>query len=376
MKPIHLITIGYAKQALQKGSREHVRMLMYAREIDSFHIIVFTRKKEGFSEVVTDGNLSVHPTHSCTRVHALFDAYKIARAICRVHREKTFIVSAQDPLEIGVLSWLLSLQKNVRLHIQVHGDYFGKGWLGHSMIRRLKRFFARTLLRRAPAVRVVSQRIKDSLIAQGVPPDRITVLPIRPELETFLAVSKEERNDGVCRYLFVGRLAPEKNVARIIKAFEKVYIKNKHVHLTIVGSGMEETMLKALAKSLGIDHAVTWIPWTQNVAEIMRTSDVLVLASKHEAYGLVLLEAMAVGLTLVTTDVGCVGEVVEDGVHGVVVRDEGVVPFADAMYAISGDVEMRKRFGIQGKVTAKHIAQMSASSYVDAWVSALAQSLD
>jgi glycosyltransferase involved in cell wall biosynthesis len=304
----------------------------------------------------------------------LAGAFRITRTILKKAPLSETVISAQDPLEIGWLAWLLATLGKVRLQIQVHGDYFDSGWCGRSLVRYVKRYFALVLLKRAPAVRVVSERIKRSLVKRGIPEARITVLPIRPELEHFLsytATSYEPSTPFV--FLFVGRLAPEKDIPRIIRAFKEVSVRMPQARLRLVGSGGEEASLRALTTSLGIADAVTFVPWTQNVAEEMSCAHAFVLASKHEAYGLVLLEAMAVGLPLVTTDVGCVGEVVKDGVHGIVIKEKGATPLAHALECMMTEDAFREACRTHAKRTAEEVSTQSASAYTEAWVTSLSR---
>lgn len=371
---VAILSLG--RGILHVGSRERERMRGYAQHLEALHVIVFTRKKHGYSDIQHDETLTIYPTNSVLRVTMLWDAFLIVRTLAKKNRTEQLIISAQDPLEIGWLSWLLSWYQHTRLHIQVHGDYFGTGWVGYSPVRWVRRFLAWILLQRAPSIRVVSERIKYSLVVRGIRESKITVLPIRPELENFLLHTARYHEAPPYTFLFVGRLASEKNIARIIRAFAKVRLQYPDVYLKLVGSGACEYSLRMCARDLNIADALTWVPWTQDVVQEMEHSDVFVLASKHEAYGLVLLEAMAVGLPLITTDVGCVGEVVHDTVHGTVVYDTSDDAYAEAMMHMITDSVFRKKCGTNGKNTAQQIAYVSPSAYVDAWVSALSVPTD
>ena len=368
---MEVVTLSLGRGILQVRSRERERMQGYAQHLDALHVIVFTRKKHGYRDIQHDETLTIYPTNSVLRVTMLWDAFLIVRMLAKKNRTEPLIISAQDPLEIGWLAWLLSWYRHTRLHIQVHGDYFGTGWVGHSPVRWVRRFFARMLLKRAPSIRVVSERIKYSLVVRGIRESKITVLPIRPELENFLLHTTRYHEAPPYTFLFVGRLAPEKNIIRIIRAFARVHQNYSETQLRLVGGGVCESSLKKYAEIFGIAQALTWIPWTQDVAQEMEHADVFVLASKHEAYGLVLLEAMAVGLPLITTDVGCVGEVVRDTTHGIVVYDTSDDAYTEAMIHMITDHAFREQCGRNAKKTAHTIAETTAQTYTKAWVSAL-----
>ncbi|MCR4285863.1 MAG: glycosyltransferase, partial [Candidatus Kaiserbacteria bacterium] len=141
--------------------------------------------------------------------------------------------------------------------------------------------------------------------------------------------------------------------------------------LTIVGDGEEHAKLVALVESLGIRESVTFSKWTERVQEEMNRADIFLLASKHEAYALTLIEAMAVGLPVITTDVGCVGEVIEDMMHGLVVRDESDEAYAEAIRELIQKPELQEQYGRAGRNRASEIGEGTQDDYVYAWVRSL-----
>ena len=368
---MEVLAISLGKNILRQESRDRARMRKYAEHLDGYHLIILTRACDGYSEEVHEGSLHLYPTQSHSRLGMLCTAFTLARKI--IGRKKaSWVVTAQDPLEIGWLSLLITKVTRAQLHVQVHGDYFSSStWVGRSLFRRVRRLFALMLLRRAPAIRVVSKRIMESLVVRGVLPERITVLPIRPELESFLSMSHVYRSEPPFTCLFIGRLAPEKDIQRIIRAFARVIAKGADVHLRIVGEGTERLKLMKFTQKHHIENRVTFVPWTENVPEAMNSADVFLLASKHEAYGLTLVEAMAVGLPLVTTDVGCVGEVVVDGVHGLVVRGGDDGSYAHALLDLIHSPVLQEQYGRAGRVCAEHISNMTEEMYVESWITSL-----
>src|SRR3989344_2481912 len=73
------------------------------------------------------------------------------------------VVSVQDPFLIGVLGWIIARLRGSRLHVQVHTDVFNPAFSAHSPSSRARVLLARFILRHADGVRVVSERIKDTL---------------------------------------------------------------------------------------------------------------------------------------------------------------------------------------------------------------------
>lgn len=111
-------------------------------------------------------------------------------------------------------------------------------------------------------------------------------------------------------FLYVGRLAPEKNLALLVEAFNEL----PHLKLTIVGSGPLDNQLKNCAF-----HNVSFrshVP-NQEIAEVYQSHDIFVLPSLREPWGLVVDEALYYGLpVIVSTTVGCCSELVQEGSTG------------------------------------------------------------
>lgn len=369
---MEVLAVSLGRNILNPKSRDRVRMAQYAKHLDAYHIIVLTTRQHGYHYPTHEGALHVYPTNSCSRYTMLIDAFCIGRKIAHEMRSTDRVITAQDPLEIGWLSFVLAKVTGIPLHIQVHGDYFSTdAWCGHSWLRRVRRLFALMLLRQTATIRVVSLRIRDSLVERGLSPNTVTVLPIRSELEVFLRTSYVYRTVPPYTFLFIGRLAPEKNIQRIVRAFALVHTRIPEVRLHIVGRGSEEDIIADMIRSQHLTDVVTLFPWTEDVSRELARTDIFLLASFHEAYALTLVEAMSVGLPLITTDVGCVGEVVQDGVHGIVVREFDDASYARAMERMVTDSEFRIQCGKNGKETAGMLASYTEEEYAKAWVTSL-----
>jgi sugar transferase (PEP-CTERM/EpsH1 system associated) len=103
----------------------------------------------------------------------------------------------------------------------------------------------------------------------------------------------------------VGRLDPVKNQSLLLHAFKRVLEEYKQpVRLKIVGDGPERKALESLAETLGIQQFVDFMGYREDVREQLETCNVFVLSSHYEAMPMTILESMAIGRPVVTTDVG------------------------------------------------------------------------
>jgi CDP-glycerol glycerophosphotransferase len=123
---------------------------------------------------------------------------------------------------------------------------------------------------------------------------------------------------GTTTFVTVGRLSPEKNHARLIRAFAQVHERHPDIRLVILGGGKLEQDLQELVVTLGLESYVTLAGQVDNPYAIMAESDCFVLSSDYEGQPMVILEARTLGLPVITTAFSSVGDsVTEDA--GIVV---------------------------------------------------------
>ncbi len=135
------------------------------------------------------------------------------------------------------------------------------------------------------------------------------------------------------RVLFVGRLQEQKAPMRVIDTFRELLRRRSDATLIVVGDGNLRGAMVERARNLGITGSIRFLGSQPQprLAELYRASDVLLLASNFEGMPRSVLEALASGLPVVTTDVGEVRAVVTNGVSGEVCGDSSPESLADAL---------------------------------------------
>ena len=144
----------------------------------------------------------------------------------------------------------------------------------------------------------------------------ITVIPNGVDLQRFAFVERSATTTGY-RLIFVGHEFRRKGLALAIQALA---LLPDDVQLTVVG-GSEEMIRKCreMAEGAGVAARVVFLGRREDIAQILGEYDALVLPSEFESWGLVALEAMASGVPVVMTPVGCAPEVIRDGENGYLV---------------------------------------------------------
>jgi CDP-glycerol glycerophosphotransferase len=142
---------------------------------------------------------------------------------------------------------------------------------------------------------------------------------------------------GIRTFVSVGRLSPEKNHRRLVKAFALVHADDPKSRLVVIGGGPIEGALRKLVRKLGLEASVVLAGPQPNPWAIMTQCDVFVLSSDYEGQPMVILEARVLGLPVVATAFSSVASALEPGTGLVVDRE--ATALADGMRAaLAGEV--------------------------------------
>lgn len=145
---------------------------------------------------------------------------------------------------------------------------------------------------------------------------------------------------------FMSRLLPDKNPQMSLDAFNKIAVANQKIHLLFVGEGDLKNQLQKNITESAIDR-VHFIGYTQNPAEILSASDLLVLTSRDESFGLVVIEAMAMGIVPVTFDIGSLSAIIKES--GKTVPYGDIEKLSQAIKTIIDNPDIRKDMATKGR---------------------------
>jgi glycosyltransferase involved in cell wall biosynthesis len=324
-----VLMISTDKKILEEGSEVQQRMVDYGRLTNELYIVVFNTSHNADEEAEEKdfGNVFVYPTNSRNRLWRIWDAVKICRTIivnCKLKIENS-VITTQDPFETGIVGWYLKLRHHIPLQIQMHTDFFSPHFSSESFLNRLRVRIARFVIPRADCLRAVSERVRDRVISElGLHATNIAILPVFVDIKKIK--NAPVRMDLHKKYpqfefllLTAARLEREKDIDKLICAMKDIAEKRMSVGLVIVGGGGEENKLKALVAELNLSGIVYFEPWNRDLVSYYKTADAFVLNSRYEGYGRTVVEAMAADCPVIMTDVGLAGEMVVDGVSGLVV---------------------------------------------------------
>ncbi len=172
----------------------------------------------------------------------------------------------------------------------------------------------------------VSQAVADFAIQHHrLQAANVSVLPNGVDWERYAlaepaSLSQFGIPEGARTILGVGRLHPQKGWRHLLNAVEPLLKDDPVLHVLIIGEGPQRKALEAWVRQHELSRQIHFPGWQADVAGIMRSSDMLVLASEWEGMPNVVLEAMAGGLPIVATDVAGVAELMPDDQHNELIK--------------------------------------------------------
>jgi glycosyltransferase involved in cell wall biosynthesis len=154
---------------------------------------------------------------------------------------------------------------------------------------------------------------------------------------------------GEPKLLCVGRLIPIKGHIVLLRALAEARQRLPALRLDIAGRGPLEPALRALAKELEVEDAVTFLGHVAPIQRAIERSAIVVVPSMGEGFGMVALEAMERARPVIAAEIGGLGELVEHDVTGLLVPPGEAEPLVDAIVRLAGDLDLAAGMGEAGR---------------------------
>jgi len=251
-------------------------------------------------------------------------------------------------------AWLRSPMHTWKIRQDLYGAY---QWLFSALNAR----WEKASLLKTKVVVAVSDNIKRELIDIGIPSDRIRVIYNGVDLDEFTPIACDRSQFGlpenVNLALFTGDIKTNrKNLDTVLKALVNV----PNLHLAVIGN-TERSPYPELAKQLGVSDRIYFLGYRRDVSKIMQAVDFFVFPSRYEPFGMVVSEAMASGLPVITTAVSGVASIItaESGI--ILSNPEDSIALTDALKKLTNDAELRIQMGRSARAIAEQHSWKSKS---------------
>lgn len=288
------------------------------------------------------------------------------------HRNKFNVIHSHQIYSPTTIGWIVSRITGAALVVNLH---LGGAQGDIQRLMRNKRvggFRLNILKRDAGAFIAISQEILKELRDHGVPEDKIRFLVNAVDPAEFVPVEAAQKATLRQKLglpaetpiaVFVGRLVQIKGVQTLLKAWEHV---PQPAHLVVIGTGELEGELQAQAAE-NLAGRVTFTGKKDNISEYLQAVDAWTLPSFGEGLPVSLLEAMSSGLPVVTTPVGAIPQIIQDGENGLLVNSGDVEGLAQALTTALSDSPATKQLGQRARdlVIEQYSIESIGQSYLD-----------
>jgi glycosyltransferase involved in cell wall biosynthesis len=330
---MRVLMISTDRKIFEEGSDVRLRMIEYGKLFDEMHVVVFRRRIKNLeygilNKIKLSDNVFIYSTNSISRILYILDAVRISRQIIQnskfprptasagLGKIHDSVITCQDPFETGFAGWLIARKFKIKLQLQIHTDFLSPYFVKHSVFNKIRVKIAKFLLTKADCIRVVSGRIKDSIVSKfQIPNSKFYLLPIFVDIEkvknapvTINLHKKYPQFNFII--LMAGRLEKEKNIPLALSAMKEVVKKHPKTGLIIIGNGTQNEALKLQTTNYKLQANIAFEGWKDNdtLISYYKTADLLLVTSYYEGYGMTIIEALATGLFVLSTDVGIARE--------------------------------------------------------------------
>lgn len=346
-EPISVLHLGAGRY--DPDDRSHATFDIWRELAKGFEqYTVLGRSTDNRPGVIREGNLSVHlvPSRMVREVEFLFTQFRAVKLADQVGAD---VVVSQCPALGGLAAMRIARRRGAKVLLELHmaaymepAPRFSRWWL----LQRLSRI----TLPRATAIRVLSKGMRARLLSffGANLADKVTILPPRVDLKRFAETKTDWRITGRPIAVIVGSVTERKGQLRYLKA---VLGSDLDVTTWIVGDGPDRLACETFVASMGAQDRVRFFGSVSHaeLAAILPRADVLVLFSSMEGTPRAIMEGMAVGLPIVTTDAGFCADIVENGVEGIVLGAEPERELSAALARLFADEPLRASMGRAGR---------------------------
>lgn len=330
----------------------------------------------------------INASRSNGRLSQLMRPFAAARAISKAFREHGHFDVVDVASAEGLVFGLKKLFGKYRETVFINRS----NGLEHLNYQRMLHDHRAGLLKKPwtrriwyPATRLAqvaaSARLADRLILlnkgdqeyaerkRWLPSNRVGIVP-HGISEAFLGNGNQPASDRGAGILFCGTWDNAKGIQYLVEAFAIVVDRGLKTNLTLVGPGYsKEIVLASFPASAQPFVTVIDRADEDEVARQYQRHDVLVFSSTYEGYGMVLAEAMAQGLAVISTPVGCAATLVEDGATGVIVPTRNSKALAEGIERLCRNPKLRVQLGNNARervrgMTWEQTAQQTVSEYL------------
>lgn len=201
-------------------------------------------------------------------------------------------------------------------------------------------------LRRTIALRKGAARARITRIYNGIELNQFTGIKNAESVRLELGLAQHDLVVGA-----IGRMVWQKGFAYLVKAMAQIRRHHSDIKLVLVGDGEKRAGLERLVRALHLENNVIFTGHRKDIDKMLVFINILAIPSLREGFPMVTLEAMAMGIPIVASDIEGIKEQITDGVNGLLVEPANHTALAGKIITLLGDRDLRDRLGRQARQT-------------------------
>jgi glycosyltransferase involved in cell wall biosynthesis len=278
---------------------------------------------------------------------------------------------------------------------EMSGEFFSSGLRKFGVSQTSLPFklflkFRNFVLRKADAFSAISAEIAAELTENGVPTNKICLIPNSVDTRRFIPVEPEQKSrlreklnlpHGALIAIYTGRLVSYKGLPQLLKVWNEFRNTHENALLVLVGTGGLdihncEDELHEYVKTRDLEQYVLFTGAVQNVPEYLQASDIFVFPTENDAFPSAVVEAMACALPVVATPVGAIKTIITHQENGVLIPPGRSDQLFEALNIMASNKELASRLGRAARTSAqeRYSAEIVSKKYLDLFARLVAAS--
>jgi glycosyltransferase involved in cell wall biosynthesis len=359
LKIVHII------QHLNTGGAEKMAIDLAKYCNTKFDVTIICLYQSGgysFEKIVKENNIKLIFLNKKTGFHikTFLDLWETLSSI------KPDVIHTHMHAAVYALPWLIFHNKNARVHT-IHSIAQYELGKPHRLIQKI----AYKLFNVVPVAISLAMQ-KGILNEYNLKHEQVPIINNGIDIQKF-SRKYFSRNHSIFTIINVASFSEWKNQSLLIEAFTIALKSNPDLQLVFVGDGEKRTEVEIKAERLNIKDKVEFVGVSSEVDKWLLKADLFVLCSTFEGLPLSIIEAMASGLPVISTDVGGVRDIIEDGVNGLLVPPNNAQELSKAILNLANNKDAcilmsEKNINKSKAFDISNIAEQYISLYMKSWV--------
>ena len=328
------------------GKHHHTKNIWkeLAKGFDEYHILA--RSETNSYNYSNEENIHLHLVPKFTKKSKIF-FFTSFWMFWIIKKYKITHLLAQCPIIGGFTGAIASRSFKIPLFVEIHGDVYFKYMQEKSFVHKLLSKITKFTFKNATKIRSLSSAMNNMLNSYGINTN-IVIVPNRVNLELFKSQKKLYELHSPIKIISIGRFVEQKGYDIAIEAIKQLSVKYS-IELYLIGGGVLYDKYATLSKGYENIKLIKWIEQSE-LKVLLEQSDIYIQPSKPyfgEAMPRTILEAMAMKLPIITTNIAAIPGILNES-NAIVINPNKVDELVNAIDKLINDENLRKKVALQG----------------------------